>query len=154
MRPSTVYVLICSNKSQSAESDIVVPPPENSAEAHLLLETARADREVHLTRRNLALQIVHRNTLALQYNRLLLDRAQEGLRTADRFIGHVRFVIRKSGLPVTVEYTMQGDSSMHGTLRYPGFICLAWYFKLTCTSLTIRQSNTRQSSRLGFRECT
>lgn len=99
------------DKSQGEESDIIVLSPGTSTEAHLLLEAARADREVRLTRKNLALQIVHRNTLVLQYNRLLLDKAHEDLRTADRFIGHVRFVIRKSGLPVTVQYAMQGDSS-------------------------------------------
>ncbi|KAI5992674.1 hypothetical protein EDD15DRAFT_2367940 [Pisolithus albus] len=95
------------------ESDIVVPPPNNSAEAFLLLETARADRQVRLTRKNLALQIVHRNTLTLQYNRLILEKAQEELRSADRLVGHVRFSIRKSGIPVVSEYAMHEDHSVH-----------------------------------------
>ncbi|KAG6369098.1 hypothetical protein JVT61DRAFT_1514 [Boletus reticuloceps] len=43
--------------------------------------------------KNLALQIIHRNTLVLQYNHLLLEETQEDLRTVDRFIGHVRFVM-------------------------------------------------------------
>ncbi|KAI6003102.1 hypothetical protein EDD15DRAFT_2360985 [Pisolithus albus] len=84
------------------ESDIVVPPPNNSAEAFLLLETACADR-----------QIVHRNTLTLQYNRLILEKAQEELRSADRLVGHVRFIIRKSGIPVVSEYAMHEDHSIH-----------------------------------------
>lgn len=102
-----------SPKSQNAasenESDVVVPTPGNSSEAYLLLEAARADRQVRLTRRNLAHQIIHRNTLVLQYNRLLLEKTEDDLRTADRFVGHVRFVIRKSGIPVALEYAMRED---------------------------------------------
>ncbi|KAI5988014.1 hypothetical protein EDD15DRAFT_2520430 [Pisolithus albus] len=95
------------------ESDIVVPPPNNSTEAYLLLETARADRQVRLTRKNLALQIVHRNTLTLQYNRLILEKVQEELHSADRLVGHVCFIIRKSGIPVVSEYAMHEDHSVH-----------------------------------------
>lgn len=57
---------------QSQITDTVVPILKDTAEAYLLLEAAHADRQVHLTRRELALQIVHCNTLALQYNRMLL----------------------------------------------------------------------------------
>lgn len=92
----------------------IVPAPTNSNEAYLLLESARADRQLRLTRRNLALQIVHRNTLVLQYNRVLLEKTEDDLRIADRFVGQVRFVIRKSGIPVALEYAMREDYSSFG----------------------------------------
>ena len=57
----------------------MVPPPKNSAEAYLLLEAACADRQIWLMWKNLSLQIIHRNTLTLQYNRLVLEGVQEDL---------------------------------------------------------------------------
>ncbi|KAF8546448.1 hypothetical protein OG21DRAFT_1527823 [Imleria badia] len=105
--------------SQSAESDIIVLPPGNSAEAHLLLEAAHTDWEVQLTCRNLVLQIVHRNTLMLQYNHLLLDKAQEDLWTTDRFIGHVHFVIRKSSVELSSTLQAYTHISLHSTTISP-----------------------------------
>ena len=93
--------------------DTVVPIPKDTAEVYLLLEATHANHQVHLTQRELALQIVHRNTLTLQYNCMLLDKAQEDLHTADCFISHVRFVIRKNGIPVAFEYAMHEDYSLY-----------------------------------------
>ena len=78
---------------QSQITDTDVPILKDTTEAYLLLEAACADCQVHLTQRELALQIIHCNTLTLQYNCMLLDKAQEDLHTADRFIRHVCFVI-------------------------------------------------------------
>ncbi|KIJ11766.1 hypothetical protein PAXINDRAFT_101542 [Paxillus involutus ATCC 200175] len=100
-------------QEQTASSSHVIPPPSSTVEAYLLLEAARADRQVCLTRKTLALQIIHRNTLTLQYNRLLLEKVQDELSTADQFIGHVWLTIRKSGHPVAFEYAMREDYSHH-----------------------------------------
>ena len=59
----------------------------------------------------LARQIIHRNTLVLQYNRVVLERAQDDLRDADRFVGQVRFVIQKSGHSAAFEYAMGAGHS-------------------------------------------
>ena len=91
----------------------VVPPPSSTAEAYLLLETARADRQVWLTRQNLVHQIIHRNTLTLQYNRLMLEKAQDALCTADRFVGEVRTTIRQSGVTAAFEHAMREDYSLY-----------------------------------------
>ena len=90
----------------------VVPSPSSTAEAYLLLETARADWQVWLTRQNLVHQIIHRNTLTLQYNRLMLEKAQDKLRTADRFVGKVRTTIRQSGVTAAFEHAMREDYSL------------------------------------------
>ncbi|KAI6004678.1 hypothetical protein EDD15DRAFT_2191481 [Pisolithus albus] len=88
-----------------------VPSPRCSREAYLLLEVAKADQRIFLAREALALQIVQRNTLVLQYNRMTLERAQKDIRTADQFIGHVRLTIRGSGHTPAFEYAMQEDHS-------------------------------------------
>lgn len=75
----------------------IVPDPRSAREAYLLLEAARADRSILLARKSLALQIIHRNTLVLQYNRIVLEQTQDDVHAADRFVGQVRFLIRKSG---------------------------------------------------------
>ena len=66
----------------------------------------------------LARQIIHRNTLVLQYNRVVLERAQDDLRDADRFVGQVRFVIWKSGHSAAFEYTMGMGHSLPTSGNY------------------------------------
>ncbi|KAI6000003.1 hypothetical protein EDD15DRAFT_2362540 [Pisolithus albus] len=75
-----------------------VPSPCCSREAYLLLEVAKADQRIFLAHEALTLQIVQCNTLVLQYNRMMLERAQKDIRTADQFIGHVRLTIWGSGV--------------------------------------------------------
>jgi hypothetical protein len=77
-------------------------------EAYLLLEAARADREICLKQQNLVHEIIHRNIITLQLNRLRLEKAQHDLDTADEFIGYVRRTIRGNGCPPS-EYAMRGD---------------------------------------------
>ena len=74
----------------------VVPTPSSTVEAYLLLEATHADWKVWLARQTLVHQIVCRNTLMLQYNRLMLEKAQDELHAADCFVGHVRATIRQS----------------------------------------------------------
>ncbi|KAG6372387.1 hypothetical protein JVT61DRAFT_7852 [Boletus reticuloceps] len=74
---------------QDDEAFPTVPSPRSAMEAYLLLEAARADCCIFSTHKSLALQIVHRNTLVLQYNHMTLEKAQNDLRAADQFIGHV-----------------------------------------------------------------
>ncbi|KAI6001511.1 hypothetical protein EDC04DRAFT_2908687 [Pisolithus marmoratus] len=76
----------------SQELDIVVPPPNNSTEVYLLPEVVCTDQQVQLTQKNLALQIIHCNTLTLQYNHL---------------VGHVQFIIQESGIPVAFDNAYQ-----------------------------------------------
>lgn len=78
---------------QADDHDAFVPVPRDSTEVCLLLEAACADCQVHLTLQNLVHQVVHHNTLTFQYNHILLERAQDDLRTAEHFVGKVRFVI-------------------------------------------------------------
>ena len=76
-------------------------------EAYLLLEAARSDRQISLMRKDLAYEIVHRNTIALQLNRIILERVETDLHAADEFVGHVRLTIRQSGHSAAVEYAMR-----------------------------------------------
>lgn len=96
-----------------------VPTPSSAIEAYLLLEAARADQQVWLTRQNLVHQIIRRNTLTLQYNRVMLEKAQDELRAADRFVGHVRATIRRSGVTTAFEYAMREDYSSAGISGEP-----------------------------------
>ena len=89
----------------------VVPTPSSTIEAYLLLEAARADWQVWLTRQNLVHQIIHRNTLMLQYNNLMLEKAQDELHAADHFVGQVHTTIRWSGITTAFEYAMREDHS-------------------------------------------
>lgn len=76
-------------------------------EAYLLLEAARSNRQISRMRTDLAVEIVHRNTIALQFNRLVLERAQNDLRAADELVGYVRLSIRQSGHSAASQYAMQ-----------------------------------------------
>ncbi|KAI5990600.1 hypothetical protein EDD15DRAFT_2369661 [Pisolithus albus] len=85
----------------------VIPPPCSSMEAYPLLEAAQSDRQISLMRKDLAYEIVHRNTIALQLNRIMLERAEADLLAAVELVGHVRLTIRQSGHSAAVEYAMR-----------------------------------------------
>jgi hypothetical protein len=68
----------------------VIPPPHSSTEAYLLLEAAQSDSTISRMRKDLAHEIIHRNTITLQLNRLFFDNSQNDLCAADEFVGHVR----------------------------------------------------------------
>ena len=44
-------------------------------------------------RKNLAHEIVHRNTIALQLNRIMLEKAEEDVLQAEELIGCVRLIV-------------------------------------------------------------
>ena len=56
---------------------------------------------------DLAVEIIHHNTLALQFNRLMLERAQKDLHAADELVGYVCLSIRQSGHLAASEYVLQ-----------------------------------------------
>ena len=90
--------------------------PHNITEAQLLLETARADCQIRVTERALANQLVQRDMLRLEYNRLQVAQAHQNVLAAELHIGRVRLVVRKSGyvdleLPAKV---VSGRSSLRG----------------------------------------
>ena len=67
-------------------------------EAYLLLEAARSDQQISLTmRKKLAYEIIHRNTIALQLNRIVLEKAEEDFQRAEELIGRVQLTVRQSG---------------------------------------------------------
>ena len=67
----------------------MVPPPCSNMEAYLLLEAARSDRQISLMRKNLAYEIIHRNTITLQLNHIVLEKAEEDFQRAEELIGQV-----------------------------------------------------------------
>ncbi|KAF8125561.1 hypothetical protein EV363DRAFT_1402330 [Boletus edulis] len=95
------------------DSDVqhLVPDLCSPQEAYLLLEAAQADHCILLACKSLAHQIIHRNTLVLQYNRIVLEQAQDDLHAAGRFIGQVHFMIWRCGQSTAFEYVMQEDHS-------------------------------------------
>ncbi|KAI6127272.1 hypothetical protein F5141DRAFT_1210637 [Pisolithus sp. B1] len=99
-----------------------VPSPCSSREAYLLLEVAKADQHIFLAREALTLQIIQHNMLILQYNRMMLERAQKDICTADQFIRHVWLTIWRSGHTPAFEYAMQEDHShLAGTSKQPSY---------------------------------
>ena len=58
-------------------------------------------------RKDLAYEIVHHNAIALQLNRIMLERAEKDLHAADELIGHVRLTIRQTGQSAAFEYAMR-----------------------------------------------
>ena len=76
-------------------------------EAYLLLEAAQSDRQISCMQMDLAVEIIHHNTIALQFNRLVLKRAQKDLRTADELVSYVHLSIRQSGHSAASEYALQ-----------------------------------------------
>ena len=76
-------------------------------EAYLHLEAARSNQQISLMQKNLAYEIIHRNTIALQLNQIMLEKAEEDLQQADELIGQVRLTVRQSGHSVTSENAMK-----------------------------------------------
>jgi hypothetical protein len=74
------------NIQEPGGTDHIVPVPRSTQEAYLLLEAAHADRGIILARNSLTRQIIHHNTLVLQYNRMVLEQAQDDLHATDRFV--------------------------------------------------------------------
>jgi len=75
----------------------VLPSPDNPTEAHLLLETAISNCKVQFIQKSLADQLVHRDTLQLQYSRLQVEKAMTGLTAAELHVGRVRTLLRRNG---------------------------------------------------------
>ena len=75
----------------------VIPSPANVNEANLLLEAAVSNRKVHHIQKLLADQLIHRDTLQLQYNRMQVKKAEMKLSTAELHVGRVRMVLRQHG---------------------------------------------------------
>ena len=75
----------------------MIPSPANVNEANLLLEAAVSNRKVHHIRKSLADQLVHRDTLQLQYNRMQVKKAEMKLSAAELHVGRVHMVLRRYG---------------------------------------------------------
>ena len=75
-------------------------------EAYLLLEVARSNHQISLMRKDLTYEIVHRNTITLQLNRIVLERMERDLHAADELVGHVHLTIRQTGHSAAFEHTM------------------------------------------------
>ena len=71
--------------------------PDNSLEAHLLLETAISNCQVRHIQKTLADQVVHHDQLQLRYSRLQVEKALSKLTAAELHIGRVCMVVRHSG---------------------------------------------------------
>ena len=71
------------------------------------MEAAQSDRQISLMQKDLAYEIVHRNTIALQFNQIMLERAERDLHAADELIGCVCLTIRESGHSPMLEYVMR-----------------------------------------------
>ena len=71
--------------------------PDNSLEAHLLLETAISNFQVRHIQKTLADQVVHRDQLQLRYSRLQVEKALSKLTAAELHVGRVCMVVRRSG---------------------------------------------------------
>ena len=75
-------------------------------EAYLLLEAAQSDRQISLMWKDLTYEIMHRNTIALQFNWIMLEQAERDLHAADELVGCVCLTIRESGHSPMSEYAM------------------------------------------------
>ena len=109
--------------AQDSDVHHIVPDPRSAQEAYLLLEAARADHCIFLTHKSLTHQIIHHNTLVLQYNRMVLEWAQDDLHAADHFIGQVRFSIQRCGQSTAFEYAMQEDHLSPTSGTFPKSLC-------------------------------
>ncbi|KAI6096511.1 hypothetical protein F5141DRAFT_1067673 [Pisolithus sp. B1] len=76
-------------------------------EAYLLLEVVRSNHQISLKWKDLAYEIVHHNTVALQLNCIVLEQAKRDLCMVDECIGHVHLIIRQSGHSAASVYAMQ-----------------------------------------------
>lgn len=107
--------------------EAIVPIPRDMIKAYLLLEVTHANHQLHLMQWSLALQIVHHDILALQYNHILLKKAQEDLHLADHLIGSVWFIIHRSGIPVASKYAMHKDYTLYGlTINGAWIVVFIW----------------------------
>ncbi|KAI6009974.1 hypothetical protein BKA83DRAFT_4133071 [Pisolithus microcarpus] len=71
----------------------VISSPDNLVEAHLLLETAISNCNVHHIQQSLTEQLVRRDMLQLQYNRLQVEKARSRLAAAELHVGRFLAVI-------------------------------------------------------------
>ena len=110
---------------QSSDLHHIIPSPESSLEAYLLLEVARSNRQISLIRSNLAYAIVHRNSITLQLNRIMLEKAKEDAHQAGELISHVRLAIRQSGYSAAHEYSMKEPWPRSGQCFSCGFFRLS-----------------------------
>ena len=53
------------------------------------MEAARSDRIISALKKDLAFEMVHRNTIALQLNQVMLEKAPEDLNNVDEHVGYV-----------------------------------------------------------------
>ena len=65
-------------------------------------------------RKNLAHEIVHRNTIALQLNRIMLEKAEEDLLQAEELIGRVRLIVQQCRHSAAHRYAMKEPWSHRG----------------------------------------
>lgn len=89
-----------------------IPIPRNPSEARLLLATARINCGILATQKNLADQLVQRDLLRLQYNRLKVKQARQSLTDAEYYVGRVRLMMRKNGY-YAVCLTSDSPSGFH-----------------------------------------
>ncbi|KIM51817.1 hypothetical protein SCLCIDRAFT_142476, partial [Scleroderma citrinum Foug A] len=85
--------------------------PHNITEVQLLLATARADCRIQVTERTLANQVMQRDMLQLEYNRLQVAQVHQNVLAAELHVGHVRLVVRKNRY-FDLELPMKNDSNV------------------------------------------
>ena len=74
-----------------------LPSPDNPTEAHLLLETTISNCKVQLIQKSLTDQLIHRDTLQLQYSHLQVEKAMMSLTAAELHVGRVRMLLSQNG---------------------------------------------------------
>ena len=94
-------------------------------EAYLLLEVAQSNRQISLMRKDLTYEIVHHNTIALQLNRIMLERMERDLHAADELVGHVHLTIRQTGHSAAFKHAMQESWPCHSQTGKFLFLSLA-----------------------------
>ncbi|KAI6018534.1 hypothetical protein PISMIDRAFT_96904, partial [Pisolithus microcarpus 441] len=75
----------------------VISSPDNVVEAHLLLETAISNCNMCFIQQSLMEQLLHHDTLQLQYSHLQVEKAKSKLATAELHIGWVCMMVRCCG---------------------------------------------------------
>ena len=73
--------------------------------------------------KNLAHEIIHRNTITLQLNRIMLEKAEEDLLQAEELISHVHLIVRQCGHSAAHRYAMKELWSHRGQ-PFPSFLKL------------------------------
>ncbi|KIM62645.1 hypothetical protein SCLCIDRAFT_24934 [Scleroderma citrinum Foug A] len=122
------------NKSESSDAKPeglhicpTVPPLCNNMEA------AQSDRQISLMRKDLTYKIVHRNTIALQLNHIMLKWVEKDLRAVDKLVGHVRLMIRQSGHSAAFERFASRMGGLDDTASNAASTC----FELTSPLLVV-----------------